>query len=293
MYTSSSEIGIAALNQPDKRYLGYKAKNDYTISNITTDKTLYAVYYKSLQGTTLASKDNPTAQEFIWNDAIWRVINTKSTGVTASNRLVIKVNALTQRDLDQSEKESTAYVSFSKNSFYFASSNTIQGNGYETGASETGVDNRKYLKGAIDYYYEHKIQDETNVEKVNLNNPTFEQYRSIGFTGSVTGTPAYSNWSWDNWSRDTRFSTSLDGDKKQAFALSFGDINKFTTLESDGIKALLLNFSGTNTYQYWLRSPGRSAMYAGAINSGSMGYDFSVRQSITEKIRPALWLSIN
>ncbi|WP_460055476.1 hypothetical protein, partial [Pseudolactococcus yaeyamensis] len=68
------------LNPVDKIYLGYNVKSEHEIKNITTDKTLYAVYYKKLNATKKADAAQPTDQEFIWNDAIWRVVNTKEMG---------------------------------------------------------------------------------------------------------------------------------------------------------------------------------------------------------------------
>lgn len=45
------------LNTPDRIRLGYEVKSEHELKNITSDKTLHAVYYKKFDATTALADD--------------------------------------------------------------------------------------------------------------------------------------------------------------------------------------------------------------------------------------------
>ncbi len=297
------------LNASDKKYLGYDVKSDHEIQNITANRTLYAVYYKKLNATEHASTDKPTAQEFIWNDAIWRVVNTRDEG---ARRLVVKVSALTEDEVvtklgialengaDVQYKEATQDNALR---VHFQSQDGATDTDSETyffnDPSDDGYD-RSRVKTIIDAYYS-QLGDTSAVQAVTLNTPTLTQYLDKG-VGGFTGSGAiYKNWQWSSDSadsnnrrfyRDARFETTV-GSTPQAFDLSYGDIHGALDVPTDpgNNNVPLLNFSGTNMNDFWLRSAGNSFQFAGYVNAGNIRSNFSVNSSLP--VRPALYLSID
>ena len=158
------------LNDPDKTYLGYNVKSAHEIKNITANKTLYAVYYKKLKATELADSAKPTAQEFIWNDAIWRVVNTRAT--KASIRLVTKASALLQSEVEAAMPsftlENGTYPEKILNNALTATfySQMVGSNDDKTlffsGSGDDGY-SRSRLKTIIDAYYNH-LTDKSAVQ---------------------------------------------------------------------------------------------------------------------------------
>ena len=310
LYVPAGDTAIQSkLSSPDKSYLRYAAKPSHNIENITADKTLYAVYYKKLKATSLADPANPTAQEFIWNNAIWRVVNTRNDG---SRRLVLKVNALTlddmvaampsfslENDAGNSMPEQQAGVD-SAYRFHFHSLvgaiDTDDEKYFFNGPNDDGY-GRSRLKSIIDTYYNH-LADKTAVQAVTLNTPTWTQLTGTGFAGTAV---SYKNWEWgrdpaDNNSplvfRDARFETTFGG-TKQAFALSFGDIHGAIGVPTTpgNLTSSLLEFVGANKANTWLRSAYDSSnageLYPGGVYvSGYFVYG-------PEPVRPALYLSVD
>ncbi len=297
------------LNAPDKKYLGYDVKSDHEIQNITANRTLYAVYYKKLNATEKADESKPKAQEFIWNDAIWRVVNTRDEG---ARRLVVKVSALTEDEVVAKlgiplETSGVTYAEATNNNalrVHFQSqdgaTNTDDETYFFNGANDDGY-GRSRLKTIIDAYYS-QLADQSAVQAVTLNTPTLTQYLDKGLGGfSGTGS-TYSNWEWsqddaDNkrhrYYRDARFETTVVG-TPQAFALSYGDIHGalgVTTDPRNDNYVPLLNFSGTNMNYFWIRSAGYISSFAGVVNASNI--DFSGNVNHTYPVRPALYLSID
>jgi hypothetical protein len=138
----------------------------------------------------------------------------------------------------------------------------------------------------IDSYYDKNIKNsnyENYVLGVNLNVPTFSEFVSPPeFDGNAFnyGNGIF-NWSWDRYWTDTRFATTLGGNNKQAFALSYGDIHTLdksmffdgsTGPQNDtGNYNFLLSINNDKTYNsFWLRSAGRMSNFAGNILAGTL-----------------------
>ena len=307
------------LNAPDLGYLGYTVKSEHEIQNITANRTLYAVYYKGLKATGLADSANPKAQDFIWNDAIWRVVNTVERN-TANTRLVVKASALTEEEVTGLgfSLENGADVQYPEATednalrVHFQSQNgaadTDNENYFFNGPSDDGY-GRSRLKLIIDAYYS-QLGDTSAVQAVTLNTPTFTQYLDTGDgTNGFIGTGStYNNWQWLTDSadggryrsyRDASFETTVGG-TKQAFALSYGDIHGALGVSTapGNNNVPLLNFSGTNRNDFWLRSAGGNARYAvgglyrdaGNVYAGSIYSNLGVNYPLP--VRPALSLLI-
>ena len=302
LYTPSSTTGVAVLNAPDQGYLGYKEKTTHKLENIEADRTLYAVYYRALKGT------NAQGQDFIWNDAIWRVLNT--TASSSSLRLVIKFSALmedevtavmpsfglengTGIDFPEVTVEDALRVHFhsqdgpvdTDDEMYFFNSSSDDGYG------------RSRLKSVIDAYYNH-LADKTAVEAVTLNNPNWAQFTGTGYLGTRV---SYSNWEWSKDSednnksrayRDARFETTLGG-TKQAFALSYGDIHGAIGVPTTPGNTIveLLRFNGSSNDRFWLRSTGSVTKNVGTISNGMISA-FGLTQS-SYFVRPSLYLTVD
>ena len=307
LYVPAGDTAIQGkLNAPDQTYLGYAVKPSHEIKNITADKTLYAVYYKKLKATGLADSANPTAQEFIWNDAIWRVVNTTATN--PSLRLVVKASGLMQSEVEAAmpsftfepsgqfaEKEDGNAV---RVHFQTQESGTVDDKQLFFNSSNDDGYGRSRVKAIIDAYYNH-LTDKTAVQAVTLNNPTWTQYTGTGYTGASK--TSYNNWGWGTDSedgnrnkhyRDARFETTLGG-SKQAFALSFGDIHGVIGVPTTpgNYTSPLLNFVGTNFNTYWLRSAGQATATAGRIGDGILYFANGMDGIIT--VRPSLYLSVD
>jgi hypothetical protein len=160
-------------------------------------------------------------------------------------------------------------------------------NGYEDSGAAiySGDSDPKYkygLKGAIDYYYNHTLKAyENSILAVDLHNPTLEKFNQ----GDLFVDWTYSSGDWTSWYCDTRFATTYSvGGTKQAFALSYGDINK--TMGATGKTSSLLGFVS----YFWLRSAGPS-YNAGVVYGGVFSYLSGVDKSLP--VRPALWISLS
>jgi alternate signal-mediated exported protein len=295
LYTPSNKVALSALNQEDKRYLGYAAKTEHQIKNVTSAKTLYAVYYKSLDGTTAQ------ADEFIWSNAVWRVLNANAS---ASNkqRLVIKVNALTMAeaaatgqtayDDKRDDGLDAAEVRFhNADDHYF---NAQGKNSYETGE----------LKQMLDGYYEHVIssKDKADILAVDLHNPDFTTFKDGIVLDSNYG-DTYDYWYWSDYFKDNRFTTEITNNgTKQAFALSWGDINSPEFLNVDTSNMVeshfggtyltdLLNFEDSNADLFWLRSAGIYWLSPGCLYKGNTTPGLTSGNLIP--VRPSFVLTTN
>jgi hypothetical protein len=227
---------------------------------------------------------NTTAgSEFNFAGAKWRILkedmnNNASDGKQA---LVIKVDALTNGETGQAGT-ATAVAALKFHTSVTTYFDVAGKNGYEF----------SLLKAAIDHYYKNTIAKSTDdqyVLGVDLNNPTFAQFKQgITFTG---GTGVYSNWEWDNFYTDRRFATTLnDKGTKQAFALSCGDINLNRLDNNNDPKKsdLLAGFSAPDSF--WLRSFSNNSFRAGEVQAGVFYYYPNVNS--TRPVRPALALQI-
>ncbi|WP_460058531.1 hypothetical protein, partial [Pseudolactococcus yaeyamensis] len=283
---------------------------------------LYAVYYKKLNATKKADAAQPTDQEFIWNDAIWRVVNTKEMG---KNRLVIKFSALTEDEvtgLGFNVETAGYYVEHSED-------NALRIN-YQLQTSKIAFDGEKYffdgpdddgysrsrVKAIIDAYYNQKLTNYTAaVQPVALNTPTWKTYTGPGFEGNAYenhnedgDVDVYFDWDFSTideedygkFYQDARFETTVGSGKKQAFALNYGDIHGAIgvpkTLSDHYVT--LLDFSGTNLNSFWLRSPGSNTSAAGNVLDGDirndyLTYTYSTDVYETLSVRPALYLSVD
>ncbi len=290
------------LNVPDQGYLGYAVKAEHEIQNVTTGKTLYAVYYQKLKATERADAANPTDQEFIWNDAIWRVINTRDEG---TKRLVIKFNALTNKEgagiTDDTEND-VFTTTFNKGTqfpigysyFNLDLPSGDGGNGYDASAIVGG------LKQVIDDYYA-TLADTAAVQGVDLNNPDLSTFLGPGFEGTIGSALKYNNWGWaldENghyiFFQDNRFETKA-GSIKQAFALSYGDIHGAMGVPTTAKNTNLLFLSGAKYNGFWFRSPGYYHNNAGYIYNGTFGQSTSSYDvyGSSMAVRPSLYLSVD
>ncbi|MFZ2802451.1 MAG: InlB B-repeat-containing protein, partial [Lactococcus chungangensis] len=274
------------LNTPDKNYLGYKVKSAHEINNIQTDKTLYAVYYKQLGAT------NNLADDFIWSDAIYRVINISAN--STKERLVIKVNALTDKEVMGSGDDSVALVKFRTDRTTFFDDKGK--NGYEGST----------LEAVIDKYYEDNIASKSEQESVlgvNLNNPDFDAFQKS--IPKLVGA-GYNNWSYGDWYKVSAFPLTVTRDNKdrKAFALSYDDLNTYSDsilIENAGVTNSL-RFIDANEGDFWLRSVGNMNGYASRIASGGYMHDYGGNIGNTDfnpgipdvyPVRPALYLTVN
>ncbi|MBS7577178.1 MULTISPECIES: InlB B-repeat-containing protein [unclassified Enterococcus] len=297
------------LNVPDQKYLGYGLHEAHQLTLSDSSTVLYAVHYQNLNATETPDEAAPTAQEFIWGNAIWRVLK-----ATANNRLVLKVSALTRLE---TPSLSINYFSFGWSQLTVANSSSDTWfkdgvNGYDY--APTG-----YARGAIEAYYQDVIPEvaKANVLYVNLQNPTYTQYT----TGLTIDQAAFQDPRFTTL-YDTRFqalysSEPTDGYTKQAFALSFGDLN--TVMDTANVTytcsiasnqpgpyfigqpAALLDFPDVNDGSFnrenafWLHSPSLYTGNACYVNNGV------IRDSYMKDpwgytsycaIRPALWLQL-
>ncbi|MCH4167977.1 MAG: InlB B-repeat-containing protein [Streptococcaceae bacterium] len=233
-------------------------------------------------------------EEIDFADSRWRVLK-KENG----NALIIKKQALTVNEATGNTGDSLHKIRFTADSYYFSGSSGSK-NGYETSSSSTSN-----LKGAIDYYYNHTIAthatDANRVLIVDLNNPNYNVFTGTGFLGTV-GT--YQTWQWNSDNRyfkDTRFATTVEAiasatAKKQAFALSFGDINLTMGIDdwTKGTSFLAFPDDGDSNTAFWLRSAGYFYSTAGKVNSSSG--DFRLYAYFSDSnlllVRPALWIDL-
>ena len=245
-------------------------------------------------------------------DTDWRIL-----AIEGKYALILKLNALTYEDLGSFDEvgRGVIYMSFSaghSSQFFY---NYLGQNVYYIG-----------IYDKIEQYYYRRIAPHSDVERVlpvNLHAPdfaTFESYQIDGALGghsdlipvieNTTGVGP-DNWQWyddpnaygTRYYKDRRFATTYrttEGDSsyyKQAFALSFGDINKYvnttftwSTLLGHGDGAL------PTPNSFWLRSPGPDYLRAGLVLDGNFGLTSSTNDNLvigtSKPIRPALWIKL-
>jgi hypothetical protein len=191
----------------------------------------------------------------------WRILSMDIDPNTEGNQaLVIRVNSLTDTEMGLSTSTGArtkinflsatatsgglpAGTGEGKRSYYYFDSDGS--NAYEDSGLAAGYG----LKAAIDYYYTNYIAtNESAVAKVNqvsLHNPTLGEWNAAHNLSWV-----YNDGWYDDYYKDTNFKTTLDADSgsKQAFALSYGDLNSIGLSSPEG--NFLFPFS------FWTRSPG-------------------------------------
>ncbi|MDR1567609.1 MAG: InlB B-repeat-containing protein [Streptococcaceae bacterium] len=297
-----------------------KDGNDYWAFDndiVSTNTTLYAKW------TELPSSPPVAGDGYRFADTDWRILK-----VEDDKALIIKIDALTAAEAGIDMDVSTPYADVpflsdtavsksgldgldagERNDYYFDSDGS---NGYEDsgGASYESDSDPKYkygLKGAIDYYYNHTLKDkfDSKILAVDLNNPTLSEHIDKTDTGegaySGSSSDAFDNGYWTSYYRDKRFSTSLSAVgndfKKQAFALSYGDINKtMGAVYTVGPSYLdvILGYGSESFPEpnyFWLRSAGAHFFYAGSVLNGNFGgYE---RVYDNQPVRPALWIKLD
>ncbi|MFT8639044.1 BspA family leucine-rich repeat surface protein [Bifidobacterium sp.] len=297
LYTEPTNAVRTPLNQLDKSYIGSSKGTELT--NVTANKTLYAVYLKTLAGTSTPSASAPTDQEFIWANAIWRVL-----AVDGTRRLVLKASYLSESEMGLGSGTGARAVPFlsmtasgalpagnalgQRSHYYFDSDGS---NGYE----DSGLAADYGLKSWIDYYYNHSINPSfaANVVAVTLNNPDLGAWNSaLGLSWSHNGAGTIAEPDLSD-----SFAATVGTGTKQAFALSTGDINASPGMGLHGAgtqTSTLLSFSGANS-DYWLRTAGYNFPIGGVIWNyngayGASGYDVDWTSGVFA--RPALWLTL-
>ncbi|MDR1567139.1 MAG: InlB B-repeat-containing protein, partial [Streptococcaceae bacterium] len=237
----------------------------------------------------------------------WRVIRNFYGGIYNSNendfdttkKLIIRVTKT-----DSPEPRNSFYASNSDETYFNAE------------PDDTGY-GRSNLKATIDVYYDEYLAAYSSfIMPVNLDLPTFSKLASIGPTYFLENS-GVSDWKWKTngqpgWDDiagkkfygsygylDTRFKTLLTAnkagsltDKKQAFALSYGDLNSLPLDDSGnwGSKAILASgISG----DYYLRSPIEFNKAGVVIGTGA--FSNQARELYAEWSAPvtvpALWIS--
>ena len=284
-----------------------------TALNVEGDKTLYAVYYKGLGATESPSSNAPTEQEFIFANAIYRVLKADN-----NNRLVLKVNALTESEfqsIGMSYEETdygkgTTFHEISKTTFF---SNLDASTGY--GESR--------LKSIIDKWFTAYIAgvDKNKVLSVDLDMPTFTEFRSTvnKYIEKDILTDYYHDYNnYAGWyqayliqeyktsltnitTNDASKYNGINTYKQQAFALSFGDLQTFLSIDGEYRETLVgwnnytasVNGSLPEPNNFWLRSAsfgnkGASGVTSGDFYTGGGQVDYSLKA-----VRPALWVTLD
>jgi len=230
---------------------------------ITADITLYAKW-GFLIAELAGHEDGVLGTRFdrVWlSNSWWRILKADmDTDATNDNQaLVLQEKAITAQETGDND----FYVKFHNTSLtYFLDGTTSTGYG------------ESHLKYVIDCYYANKINGsdyENYVQAVSLNNPIFSAFASSpAFTGNGN---TYDQWWWGDWYTDTRFATSLGG-SKQAFALSYGDIQTLdkSTFNDTGYYSTLLDFQTVGALDsfFWLRSAGDYFGRAGVVVNGDI-----------------------
>jgi uncharacterized repeat protein (TIGR02543 family) len=311
--TTASQNLRNSLNSADQDYLGYVSKG--TALNVEGDKTLYAVYYKGLGATESPSSNAPTEQEFIFANAIYRVLKADN-----NNRLVLKVNALTESEF-QSIGMSYEVNDFGKGTTFHETSKTTFFSNLD---ASTGYGESR-LKIIIDKWFTAYIAgvDRNKVLSVDLDMPTFTEFRSTLnkyyekdiLTEYYHDYNNYAGWylacrikeyktSLTNITNDASKYNGINTYKQQAFALSFGDIHTFLSIDDDSTdyRGTLI---GWNNYQasadgslpepnnFWLRSASFGNKGASGVTSGGFYTGGGQVDYVAKAVRPAMWLKIN
>lgn len=228
---------------------------------ITGDITLYAKWDLPLSKGTITNNFLGDQGDRVWfANAWWRILKTDMDTMLPGNQaLVLQEKAITAQETGDND----FYVKFHNTSLtYFLDGTTSTGYG------------ESHLKYVIDCYYANKINGsdyENYVQAVSLNNPIFSAFASSpAFTGNGN---TYDQWWWGDWYTDTRFATSLGG-SKQAFALSYGDIQTLdkSTFNDTGYYSTLLDFQTVGALDsfFWLRSAGDYFGRAGVVVNGDI-----------------------
>ncbi|MDR1567848.1 MAG: hypothetical protein LBS33_04145, partial [Streptococcaceae bacterium] len=244
--------------------------------------------------------------------------------------LIIKSAALTGVESGTSDSTSAVSIPFlsetavgalpagaaQRGYYYFDSDGS---NGYQDSgaASYSGDSDPKYkygLKGAIDYYYNHSLKAyENSILAVDLHDPDFDTFKA-GFNPETGNKDTYNTWegaAFTGYYKDIHFATTYSsGGTKQAFALSYGDLNRsidsseeITLIDGSGLSfntsySKLLDFSGGDGSVmdiFWLRSAGMEFASAGTVYNGiySSVPVFMNADEFPTRIRPALWVKLN
>jgi hypothetical protein len=233
--------------------------------------------------------------EFDFAGARWRILATDMDPNTEGNQaLVIKTVSLTQAEVTGSGATTGEHkVKFRNGDYYFSSNGA---NGYEAGNGNTA-----YAKGAIDNWYTSAIASDPELVKyvnpVELHNPTFTDFKdetvlSFYYSDGAVAPFTYRNWRCHDWYTDERFATTVSssGDK-QAFALSYGDINATMGLRGSSNQSDLLKFAGGT---FWLRSAGHGFNNVGHVKVDAGTFDNYMDSIVSQPhpVRPALSLNI-
>ncbi|WP_460053887.1 hypothetical protein, partial [Pseudolactococcus yaeyamensis] len=199
--------------------------------------------------------DTKPGTEFEFAGSQWRILDTdmndnSSDGLQA---LVIKVESIGD----------SQFISDSNRTTYFSSAGT---NGYEDSAAGG-------LKQIINAWYTTTIANnptlEVVVQKVDLNNPSLAEFNA---TNNLSWT--YDSGGWSDFYQDTDFATTLDASgRKQAFALSYGDIHGHMAVPEAENKTPLLYFSSNGNNSFWLRSAGSLSTTAAIAGGGGGRFD--------------------
>lgn len=298
-------VGILMLSSCDsnEEVPIFDSKESSDITANSSDNIAKSEVPKELDTPFVVTKDKgenydkvDSMDEVTFANTQWRILKLDIDKSREGNQaLIIKVDALTQLEATGQGITSGYYEAiFNGRETYFDSNGS---NGYEVGNTDN------YLKACIDRYYGTiSDADKDYILPVDLHNPDYTTYITSTDGGSFSGSVNDSGWSWFDSYTDTRFATTITtGDEnKQAFALSYGDIN--ATLKLSGkSSSTLLNFDSPD--DFWLRSASGNVLSdngAGYV-SKTLYYVQSdvanfVESGVTDTssipIRPALVLSL-
>jgi uncharacterized repeat protein (TIGR02543 family) len=276
---------------------------NFETDNVTANTTLYAKWEAEVADVPVIDPGedgevNAGDIVTLGNTGKWRILK-----VNNGKTLIIKEEALSAKEMSVDGKTGSATTgqeikflsetamgalspgssNYRRGNYYFDSDGS---NGYE----DSGLSQGYGLKSAIDNYYNNYLLSyESSILAVDLDNPklsTFNTKNSLSWTYSGSGT------SWNAFYQDQDFVTSLvditnnENDfKKQAFALSYGDISSFTL----GSSSTFLSFGSSNSF--WLRSVGVTCFYTGYVDGGNLNKRIYVYSTLP--VRPALWVKLD
>ncbi|MDR1606241.1 MAG: hypothetical protein LBS41_03920 [Streptococcaceae bacterium] len=223
---------------------------------------------------------NVVPQDITIAGELWRILSMDIDPNTAGNQaLVIRKNALTEKEMGLGASETSrpsinflsetatgdlgaGYSEGQRGYYYFDNDGS---NGYEDSGLAAGYG----LKAAIDNYYNNYIKDteaDSRVNKVLLNNPTLAEWNTAHNLSWTYNSGSYDSDEFGHYYNDTNFKTSVDNTSgtKQAFALSYGDLNSIGM----DVKADVFNF--LFPFSFWTRSVGADFQRAGRVNGNSV-----------------------
>ena len=104
---------------------------------------------------------------------------------------------------------------------------------------------------------------------------------------------SFGTQTWNPWSISGGLS-SVGGSNETAFALSYGEVQKYMgwTPSRTAYTSINSSFQVAPPDRWWLRSVGGSSASAGVVHSNGQVYG-STGVTSTIGIRPALWISLN